>query len=261
MPFQPSPNRDDGYDISDYYGVDPRLGTLGDFVELVRTATDRGLRVIVDLVVNHTSDEHPWFQEARSARDSPRRDWYVWRDEPSDEPAGSRSPARENSNWAHDEHSRPVLPAPLLPFQPDLNIDNPTVRDGDRAHHGLLAGARRRGLPHGRRPGAAGDGRPARRRDAATRRTWLRDLRAFVNRRRGDAMLLGEANVDPQQLAQYFGDHGDMLHMEFAFLLNQHLWLALARGEAEPLETLIRTLAGAPAGLAAGRPSCATTTS
>src|SRR3982750_4538799 len=79
MPFFPSPNRDDGYDISDYYGVDPRLGTLGDFVEFVRTARDRGIRVLLDLVVNHTSDEHPWFAESRSSRDNPRRDWYVWR--------------------------------------------------------------------------------------------------------------------------------------------------------------------------------------
>src|ERR687889_1258813 len=79
MPFFPSPNRDDGYDISDYYGVDPRLGTLGDFVELVRTARDRGIRVVLDLVVNHTSDEHPWFAESRSSRDNPKRDWYWWR--------------------------------------------------------------------------------------------------------------------------------------------------------------------------------------
>src|SRR3954466_12562258 len=88
MPFQPTPNRDDGYDVADFYGVDPRLGTLGDFVELVRTATNRGLRVIVDLVLNQPPAEHRGFKEARASRDSPRRDWYVWRDEPSDQPAG-----------------------------------------------------------------------------------------------------------------------------------------------------------------------------
>src|SRR3954471_15014675 len=86
MPFQPTPNRDDGYDVSDHYAVDPRLGTLGDFVELVRTAHDRGLRVIIDLVLNHTSDQHPWFLQARADPDGPRHGWYVWRDEPSDEP-------------------------------------------------------------------------------------------------------------------------------------------------------------------------------
>ena len=93
MPFYPSPDRDDGYDITDFYGVDPRLGTLGDFVEFVRTARDRGMRVIADLVVNHTSDQHPWFVEARSSRDSPKRDWYIWRDEePADAAAGRRVP-------------------------------------------------------------------------------------------------------------------------------------------------------------------------
>ena len=98
MPFYPSKQRDDGYDITDFYGVDGRLGTPGDFVELIRAAGDCGLRVIVDLVVNHTSDEHPWFQESRSSRDAPRRDWYVWRDEPSDEPKGLAFPGTENSN-------------------------------------------------------------------------------------------------------------------------------------------------------------------
>lgn len=82
MPFYPTRERDDGYDITDFYGVDPRLGTLGDFAEFVRTARDRGIRVIADLVVNHTSEEHPWFQDARSGRDSAHRDWYVWKDEP-----------------------------------------------------------------------------------------------------------------------------------------------------------------------------------
>ena len=100
MPFQPSPNRDDGYDIVDYYAVDPRLGTLWDFVEFVRTARDRGLRVIADLVVNHTSREHPWFQAARAERHSVYRDFYVWRDEPPEEsPKDLVFPDKEDSNW------------------------------------------------------------------------------------------------------------------------------------------------------------------
>jgi trehalose synthase len=241
MPFQPSPNHDDGYDVADYYGVDPRLGTLGDFVELVRTATNRGLRVLVDFVVNHTSDEHPWFREARRARDSHRRDWYVWRDEPSDQPPGLFFPGRENSNWALDEGSGQYYLHRFYSFQPDLNIDNDEVREEIARIMGYwlalgVAGFRMDAVPalletSGLPDGGRGD-----------TREWLRDLRQFVIRRRGDAMLLGEANVDPQQLSQYFGDHGDMLHMELSFLLNQHLWLALARGRAEPLETLIRTL-------------------
>ena len=102
MPFHPSPGGDDGYDITDYSSVDPRLGTLGDFVEFVRTAADRGIRVVLDLVVNHTSIEHPWFQQSRSSRKDPKRDWYVWRDEPSDEPKGLFFPDKETSNWAYD---------------------------------------------------------------------------------------------------------------------------------------------------------------
>jgi trehalose synthase len=241
MPFQPSPNRDDGYDIADYYGVDPRLGTLGDFVELVRTATNRGLRVVVDFVVNHTSDEHPWFQEARRARDSKRRDWYVWRDEPSDRPTGLAFPGRENSNWTLDEDSGQYYLHRFYSFQPDLNIDNDAVREEIARVMGYwlalgVAGFRLDAVPALlETSGLPGGGR-------GDTREWLRDLRKFVVRRRGDAMLLGEANVDPQQLSQYFGSHGDMLHMELGFLLNQNLWLALARGRAEPLETLIRTL-------------------
>src|SRR3954447_20459217 len=106
MPFYPTPNLDDGYDITDYFTVDPRLGTLGDFVEFLRAAADRGLRVIIDLVVNHTSEEHPWFVGARRSRDAPRRDWYVWRDEPSDQPEGLFFPDAETSNWEHDDESR-----------------------------------------------------------------------------------------------------------------------------------------------------------
>ncbi|NUR87404.1 MAG: trehalose synthase, partial [Nonomuraea sp.] len=104
MPFFPTPNRDDGYDITDFYDIDPRLGTLGDFVEFIRTAKDRGLRVIADLVVNHTSNRHPWFLDARSSRDSSYRDWYVWSDTPGpDNPGQIVFPDKENSVWQFDD--------------------------------------------------------------------------------------------------------------------------------------------------------------
>ena len=103
MPFYPSPDKDDGYDITDFYGVDPRLGTLGDMVEVIRTAHDRGIRVIADLVVNHTSDEHPWFVQARRSTDNPYRDWYVWRDtEPPDTSSKVVFPDAEDSIWEKD---------------------------------------------------------------------------------------------------------------------------------------------------------------
>jgi maltose alpha-D-glucosyltransferase/alpha-amylase len=103
MPFYPTPNKDNGYDISDFYGVDPRLGTLGDLVEFLRAARERGIRVIADLVVNHTSDQHPWFQSARAEEASPFRDFYVWADEQPDGPKDVVFPDAEDSNWDYDK--------------------------------------------------------------------------------------------------------------------------------------------------------------
>src|SRR3954452_25319745 len=130
MPFYPSPERDDGYDITDFYSVDPRLGTLGDVVEVVRTARDRGLRVIADLVVNHTSIQHPWFQSARASKDSPYRDWYVWRDEePPDAADGVVFPDAEKSVWSYDKAAKQWYQHQFYRQQPDLNITNPAVRN------------------------------------------------------------------------------------------------------------------------------------
>jgi trehalose synthase len=245
MPFQPSPCRDGGYDISDYYAVDPRLGSLGDFVELVRAAGERGIKVISDLVVNHTSDEHAWFREARSSPDSPTRHWYVWRDEPSDEPKGLFFPGTETSNWAKDDPTGQYYLHRFHHFEPDLDTANPEVRDEIARIVGFwlalgVAGFRIDAVPAMLETAGLPE------RVANDPKEWLRNLRAFVSRRRGDAMLLGEVNVDPQQLAQYFGDHGDLLHLEFAFLLNQSVWLALARGKADALETIVRMLPQVP---------------
>jgi trehalose synthase len=243
MPFQPTPNRDDGYDVSDYYAVDPRLGTLGDFVELVRTAHDRGLRVIVDLVLNHTSDEHPWFQDARAG--GPHGDWYVWRDQPSDEPTGLFFPDKETSNWAYDRKAGRYYLHRFYSFQPDLDTANPLVRDEIARIMGLwlqlgVAGFRLDAVP------ALLETAGLPERVEQDPQEWLRRLRAFASRRRGDAMLLGEVNVGLKDLASYFGDHGDELHMQSAFLINQHLWLALARRSAEPLEVILRELPEVP---------------
>jgi trehalose synthase len=246
MPFYPSPNRDDGYDVSDYYGVDPRLGSLGEFVDLVRTANDRGIKVIVDLVVNHTSDEHPWFEEARSGPDSPKRSWYVWRDEPSDEPKGVAFPDKETSNWEKDKASGQHYLHRFYRFQPDLNVANPEVRDEIAKIVGFwlqlgVAGFRMDAVPFMLELDGIVeqvDGDP---------HDWLRSLRAFAGRRRGEAMLLGEVNTGLKDLARFFGDEdGDQLNMQFAFLLNQNLWLSLAREDAEPLEGVIRSLPDPP---------------
>ena len=129
MPFQSSPCRDDGYDVSDYYNVDPRYGTLGDFVEFTHGAKQRGIRVIIDLVVNHTSDQHPWFQEARRDRQSKYRDWYVWsRKRPRDAGRGMVFPGVQKSTWSYDAVARAWYFHRFYDFQPDLNTTNPHVQ-------------------------------------------------------------------------------------------------------------------------------------
>jgi trehalose synthase len=246
LPFYPTPNRDDGYDISDFYGVDPRLGDLGDFVELVRTASDRGLRIVADLVVNHTSDQHPWFQEARADPDSPLRDFYVWRDEPSDEPKGLAFPDKEKSNWTRDRKAGQYYLHRFYRFQPDLNVANPAVRDEVAKIAGFwlalgVSGFRMDAVPFLLETAGLTEHMDEKPQD------WLRHLRAFTERRRGDALLLGEVNAELKDLGKYFGgEHADELHMQFAFLLNQALWLSLARGQAEPLENVIRSLPVVP---------------
>src|SRR6188508_2203869 len=130
MPFYPSPMRDDGYDITDYYGIDPRLGTFGDFVEFMRTARDRGIRVIADLVPNHTSDEHPWFQSARQGPGSPFHDWYVWADErPAESPNDVAFPGEETSIWEYAPECGRYYLHRFYRFQPDLDVSNPAVRE------------------------------------------------------------------------------------------------------------------------------------
>jgi len=245
MPFYPSPNRDDGYDITDFYGVDERIGTLGDVVELVRTARDRGIRVIADFVVNHTSDQHPWFKSARASRDSPYRDFYVWHDKkPSEKPGDVVFPDQENSNWAYDKQAGQWYLHRFYSHQPDLNIANPRVRDEIAQIMGFwvelgLSGFRVDAVPFLIEP----TGLP--KHAIVDPHELLRDLRAYLNRRSGDAILLGEVNLAAADQRRFLGDEdGDELHMIFDFLGNQALYLSLARGDAEPLR---RTLRAAPA--------------
>ncbi|MER7128131.1 alpha-amylase family protein [Streptosporangium saharense] len=235
MPFFPTPGRDDGYDITDFYSVDPRLGTLGDFVEFMRTARDRGIRVIADLVVNHTSDEHPWFKESRSSRDSPKRDWYVWQDEPGDfDPKAIVFPDKEDSIWELDEGSGQYYLHSFYRFQPDLNLGNPEVRDEIARILGFwmelgLSGFRVDAVPF-LVDGAGG-----------VPHSFLADLRAFMNRRDGGAILLGEVNLPYPDLMAYFGDgNGDEVTMCFDFIGMQRLHLSLARGRPGALGEALR---------------------
>jgi trehalose synthase len=246
MPFYPSPNRDNGYDIADFYGVDPRLGSLGDLVEFLRTARERGIRVIADLVVNHTSVDHPWFQAARADRDSPYRDFYVWADEPPAEgPKDLVFPGQETSNWEFDERAGQWYLHRFYKSMPDLNIANPRVRDEIHKVVGYwlelgLSGFRVDAAPFVIEQtgieGGAGDPHE-----------YFRDLRGFLARRRGEAILLAEANLPPADMRRFFGDEdGDEMHMLFNFLVNQRLFLSLVRQQAAPLAEALGQLPPIP---------------
>jgi trehalose synthase len=235
MPFQPSPNRDDGYDITDFYGVDARLGTLGDFVTLIRTAKDRGMRIIVDLVVNHTSDQHPWFRDARTSPDSRFRDFYVWRDRPTRTPKASIVfPDAEDSIWAWDDKAEQWYLHHFYSHQPDLNIGNRLVRDEIAKIAGFwlelgIDGFRVDAVPFLIDTSQIDD-------INLDPHQILKHLRSFISRRRGDGMLLGEVNLEPEQLIDFFGgDDADEVQLLFNFPLMQAIWLSLARQDAEPI--------------------------
>src|SRR3954462_8997916 len=254
MPFSPSPNRDDGYDITDYYAVDPALGTFGDFSEFVRTARDRGIRVIADFVMNHTSNRHPWFHAARESRDSPYRDFYVWRDDkPEEKPGDVVFPDKENSNWAWDERAGQFYLHRFYSHQPDLNVANPQVRDELAQVMGFwldqgLSGFRIDAVPFLIEPTGLPD------HAIVDPHALLRHLRAYVNRRDGEAVLLGEVNLPAPDMRAFLGDEdGDELQMVFDFLGTQALYLALARGEAEPLAAALRAFPAIPGTASLGR--------
>jgi trehalose synthase len=247
MPFYPSPERDDGYDIVDFYGVEPKLGSHGDFTEFVRTARDRGIRVIADLVVNHTSYRHPWFQSARQSRDSPYRSFYVWVDEkPEEKPGDIVFPDQENSNWAYDEQAGQWYLHKFYSEQPDLNVANPEVRDEIAQVTSFwlqqgLSGFRIDAVPFLIEPAGLPSGA------IPDPHELLRDLRSFTSRRNGESILMGEVNLSPAEQRQFFGDEGgDELHMVLSFTINQALFLSLAREDARPLELALESLPELP---------------
>jgi maltose alpha-D-glucosyltransferase/alpha-amylase len=247
MPFYPSPDQDDGYDVTDFYGVDPRLGSLGEFVEVVRTARDRGMRVIVDLVVNHTSDKHPWFQAARSSRESPYRDWYVWVDEPPDESGLTETfPGDQGGVWTYDRRTRQHYLHRFYQHQPDLNIANPAVREEIARIVGFwlqlgVSGFRVDAVPFLIELEGI-EGAPS-----VDPHRYLKDLRSFVQRRTGEAILLGEVNLPPKQQREFFGDEdGDELNLVFNFSVMQRIYLALARQDAGPVEKALADLPPVP---------------
>ncbi len=247
MPFYPTPDQDDGYDVSDFYNVDPRLGTLGSFVEVVRTARDRGIRVIIDLVVNHTSDQHPWFRAARSDPDSPYRDWYVWAAERPDDGAMTETfPGDQGGLWTYDRKARQYYLHRFYKHQPDLNIANPAVREEIARIVGFwlqvgVSGFRVDAVPFL----IELDGIAAA--PAIDPHRYLKELRSFVERRHGEAILLGEVNLPPADQRAFFGDEdGDELNLVFNFSVMQRIYLALARQDATPVEQALADLPAVP---------------
>ncbi|KUI05916.1 alpha-amylase family protein [Mycobacterium sp. IS-3022] len=237
MPFYPTGRIDDGYDITDFFGVDPRFGTHGDFVELVRTAKATGIRVIVDFVMNHTSDRHPWFKSACRSTDDTYRDYYVWSaTEPKSSPKDVVFPDQEDSLWELEPKSGEWYLHHFLKHQPDLNIANPKVQEEISRVLGFwlelgVSGFRVDAVPFlFARDGVPGD--PG----VFNPYEYLGDVRNFITRRVGDAVLLGEVNVPYKDQKSFFGGpDGDGLNMQFDFIGMQNLYLSLARGDARPI--------------------------
>ncbi len=239
LPFFPSPLRDDGYDISDYTAVHPAYGTLDDFRELMDEAHRRGLRVIIELVLNHTSDQHPWFQRARTALPgSPERDFYVWSDSPEPyKEARVIFKDYERSNWTWDSAANAYFWHRFYGHQPDLNYDHPPVRQAifDTVDFWLdmgVDGLRLDAVPYlAEVEGTSSENLPATHR-------FLRQLRQHVDARYTDRMLLAEANQWPEDAVTYFGD-GDECHMAFNFPLMPRLFMALRTEDRLAVEDIL----------------------
>jgi maltose alpha-D-glucosyltransferase/alpha-amylase len=247
MPFQPSPGKDDGYDISDYYGVNPAYGTLGDFVEFTHGAKQRGIRVIIDLVVNHTSNQHSWFKAARRDRNSPFRDWYVWSDKrPANADKGMVFPGVQKTTWSYDRDAKAWYFHRFYDFQPDLNTSNPNVQTEILKIMGFwiqlgVSGFRMDAVPFVISTKGPKVAKPVGQYD------MLRSLREFLQWRQGDSIILAEANVLPKTDMEYFGRAGDRMHMMFNFQANQYLFYALASADTRPLAKALKATKPRPA--------------
>jgi maltose alpha-D-glucosyltransferase/alpha-amylase len=238
LPMYPSPFRDDGYDIADYYSIHPSYGALDDFRAFLDAAHRRGLRVITELVLNHTSDQHAWFKDARSSRESPRRDWYVWSDT-DDRYQDVRIIFldTEQSNWAWDPVSKAYYWHRFFSHQPDLNYDNPVVREEmwsvmkfwlDMGVDGFRVDA----VPYLiEREGTSCENLPE-------THAVLKFIRARLDEHFADKVLLAEANQWPEDVRPYFGD-GDEFHMAFHFPLMPRMFMALRLEDRKPLVEIV----------------------
>lgn len=241
LPFYPSPNRDNGYDVMDYYGVDQRLGTPDQFKEFIAQAHAKGIQLIIDLVVNHTSHEHPWFQEARRDRRSPFRDYYVWSDEAIEfEKERLMLSGEVETMWTYDELAQQYYLHRFYKEQPDLNIANPAVREEilKIIDHWLTMGV------DGFRIDAAEiliEPYGLANEQKVDLSFFLDEMRDHIHKRNAEAILLAEANVTPDKMDIYIED-GQRMHMLFNFFLNQHMFLSLATNDAKHLQESMRAM-------------------
>lgn len=240
LPFFPTPNRDHGYDITDYLSVDPRFGNLGHFVEFLDAAEERGIRVIIDLVLNHTSIDHPWFQEARKNKESKYRKYYIWLDEKPENPNEDIIFGHhQDGNWEYDKEAGQYFYHTFYKHQADLNIANPDVQEEIRyiLHFWLklgIAGFRMDAVPHMLREkgNEKFNGDPF---------EFLQNIRRFTEEQRQDAILLAEVDTAPEKYKDYFGD-SNQVQMLFNFYLNNYIFLALARKDATPVIEALKKL-------------------
>ncbi len=230
-PFQPTPNLDDGYDISDFYSVDKRLGTMPDFEAFMQAANARHIRVIMDLVVNHTSDSSAWFQQAEKDTSSAYHNWYVWqKDRPENYNVGMVFPGVQNEIWSYDSIAKEYYYHRFYKFQPDLNMQNPAVQAEVKKIIKFwidkgMSGFRMDAVPFVIEvPQTKGDKFPL-------QFNMINDMRNYIQSLRKDAVILGEANVDPKQNKDYYGDKGERINMMFNFWVNQHLFYSLTSGK------------------------------
>lgn len=248
LPFYPSPWRDDGYDVADYYSIHPAFGSLEDFDDLVEQCHKRGIKVIVDLVMNHTSDQHPWFQDSRRSKDSPKRDWYVWSD--TDEKyKGVRVifTDSEESNWTYDELTGEYYWHRFYAHQPDLNYENPEVQEEmikvldfwlDRGLDGFRVDA----VPYlFQEEGTSCESLPR-------THQYVKRLRKHVDERYGKnkKILLAEANQMPEETLPYFGDGTDEFHMAFYFPLMPRIYHSLSIQDVTSIAEIIKETSGTP---------------
>ncbi|MVN90299.1 trehalose synthase [Mucilaginibacter sp. HME9299] len=226
-PFQPTSYRDDGYDVMDYYGIDTKTGTKEDFDSFIKAAHKAGIKVVMDVVLNHTSNSHPWYQKARLDSTSKYFNWYVWsKAKPKNFDEGMAFPGVQNETWTYDEVAKRYYFHRFYDFQPDLNFENKEVQaEGKKIltywlNQGL-DGFRLDAVPFIIDKPAEGD-------DAEPMYNILSDLNATVKKLNPDAILLGEANVAPDKNKVFFGENGSRLQLMFNFYANQYLFYSLA---------------------------------